>query len=94
MKPENKEKVKQLFKAKFNQDLGFIAIPESAWDTLSTEFVQKFRKNLNAGSREFVHLTPIYVEGLKIANEKKEETKKEDEGFDFLKDFGDILEVK
>ena len=94
MKPENKEKVKQLFKAKFNQDLGFIAIPESAWDTLSTEFVQKFRKNLNAGSREFVHLTPIYVEGLKIMNEKKEEIKKEDEGFDFLKDFGDILEVK
>ena len=96
MKKTNRDKIKQIFSNEYNKDIDFIAIPFNTWKEVSDEFIKLYRANRSAQKRDFIKLTPVYVDGLRISSDEIE-TKTEDEPDEFksfVDSFKDIIEVK
>ena len=96
MKKGNKDKIKKIFSKEYNKDIDFIAIPFATWKEVSDEFIKLYRANRQAQNRDFIKLTPVYVEGLRISTDdsSSDSEEKQDEFKDFMDSFKDILEVK
>ena len=96
MKKGNKDKIKKIFSKEYNKDIDFVAIPFATWKEVSDEFIKLYRANRQAQNRDFIKLTPVYVEGLRISTDDSsiDSEEKQDEFKDFMDSFKDILEVK
>ena len=93
MKYENRQNIKKILSTAFNKEVNFIAIPSSTWKDVSDEFIQQYRANKTTNNRAFIKLTPVYVDGLRIEDEK--DAPKEDDRFkDLIDSFEGIIEVK
>ena len=93
MKYENRQNIKKILSNAFNKEVNFIAIPSSTWKDVSDEFIQQYRANKTTNNRAFIKLTPVYVDGLRIEEEK--DAPKEDDRFkDLIDSFEGIIEVK
>ena len=96
MKKANRDKIKQIFSNEYNKDIDFIAIPFATWKEVSDEFIKLYRANRQAQRRDFIKLSPVYVDGLRINSDDVEvkEEEESDEFKDFVDSFKDIIEVK
>ena len=96
MKKANRDKIKQIFSNEYNKDIDFIAIPFATWKEVSDEFIKLYRANRQAQRRDFIKLSPVYVDGLRINSDDIEvkEEEESDEFKDFVDSFKDIIEVK
>ncbi|MCR5741095.1 MAG: DNA polymerase III subunit gamma/tau [Gammaproteobacteria bacterium] len=96
MKKDNKENISKLLSKTMGREYSFIAIPTETWKIISDEFIQKFRANVQSNNKVFIHLTPVFVEGLRINPQEETEAKREenDKFKDLKNSFKDIIEVK
>lgn len=95
MKKANRDKIKQIFSNEYNKDIDFIAIPFATWKEVSDEFIKLYRANRQAQRRDFIKLSPVYVDGLRINSDDVEVKEEESDEFkDFVDSFKDIIEVK
>ena len=97
MKKANRDKIIQIFSKEYNKDIDFIAIPFDTWKEVSDEFIKLYRANRAAQRRDFIKLTPVYVDGLRISSDEVNQTQEEDtpdEFSDFISSFDGIIEVK
>ena len=75
MKPNNKNKIKQVLKTVFNQNLDFIALPKDVWDEKSNEFMTFYRKGLKN-----IEISPIISSVLRdVKGEYQDEVDEHDE---------------
>ncbi|MCB9498393.1 MAG: DNA polymerase III subunit gamma/tau [Bacillales bacterium] len=93
MKKQNRESIKKILKAFYQTSLNFMALPYPLWQTVSDEFVKKYRANYNSGNKDFITLSPLSYPGLRNM-ENEEENKKEDKYKNLIDTFGDILSIK
>lgn len=92
MIPCNKEKIKDVFKRKFDRDLDYMALPSNVFEDITEEFKEAYRRGV-----DFVHLSPIDNAGLKDVSkieEKEEESKESKIVADAKKLFGNIVREK
>jgi len=93
MKKQNRDSIKKILKTFYQTPLDFIALPYPLWQTVSDEFVKKYRANYNSGNKDFITLSPLSYPGLRNM-EDEEENKKEDKYKNLIDTFGDILSIK
>ena len=95
MKKSNKDKIREIFSNEFSKNIDFIAIPFKTWKEVSDEFIRIYKANRATNTLDYIKLTPVYVEGLRISNtDDTKEDKKEDKFKDLIDSFEGIIEVK
>ena len=95
MKKENREKIKEILKNAVGTPMDFIAIPKDLWKQVSDEFVKIFRSNKTDKKTDYIKLTPVYYEGLRISDEDTVLGSSSDDKYKTVIDtFGDILKLE
>ena len=94
MKPEIYEKSSKLLSDFYKRPIKFMAIPEDLWETVSQEFIKKFKQKSN--EEEWINITPIHHPKL-VSIPKTEDSFKDtvsDAEKEAVSLFGDIVKMK